>query len=84
MNIDSIDRWRGAVLGLACGDALGMPFEFADPVPSEPVTEMLPHERLRFGLRRTSATSADESISLPRRFLDGRHIDDSLPGRKPT
>ena len=65
MNIESIDRWRGAVLGLACGDALGMPFEFADPLPSEPVTEMLPHERLRFGLRRTSATTSDESISLP-------------------
>jgi ADP-ribosyl-[dinitrogen reductase] hydrolase len=48
MEIESIDRWRGALLGLACGDALGMPFEFADPMPVEPVTEMLPHERLRF------------------------------------
>ena len=48
MDIESIDRWRGALLGLACGDALGMPFEFSDSMPVEPVTEMLPHERLRF------------------------------------
>ena len=62
MNIDSIERWRGALLGLACGDALGMPFEFADPMPLEPVTEMLPHRRPRFGIR---GGPADESIQLP-------------------
>lgn len=62
MDIESIDRWRGALLGLACGDALGMPFEFADPMPVEPVTEMLPHQRLRF-LR--SGAAAEEPIDLP-------------------
>ena len=65
MNIASIDRWRGAVLGLACGDALGMPFEFADPVPAEPVTEMLPDERTAFAGWDSESPAAGEPLSLP-------------------
>ena len=65
MSINSVDRWRGAVLGLACGDALGMPFEFADPVPEDPVTEMLPREKLRFAGFNTVTTPAGDPINLP-------------------
>ena len=65
MNINSIDRWRGAVLGLACGDALGMPFEFADPIPSEPVTEMLARERTAFAGWDADSPATGEPISLP-------------------
>ena len=65
MNIESIDRWRGAVLGLACGDALGMPFEFADPRPSEPATDMLPRERQAFAGFNTVKTPAGQPLSLP-------------------
>lgn len=40
--MELIERYRGAVLGMALGDALGMPVEFPDPNPSEPVREILP------------------------------------------
>ena len=42
-----LDRYRGALLGLAVGDALGAPVEFMRPGTFEPVTEMLgggPHD----------------------------------------
>jgi ADP-ribosylglycohydrolase len=35
------DRYRGALLGLAAGDALGVALEFSAPGTFEPVTEML-------------------------------------------
>ena len=44
-----VDRYRGALLGLAVGDALGAPLEFMQPGAFEPVTEMLgggPHALL--------------------------------------
>ena len=40
--MDLIERYRGSVLGMALGDALGMPVEFLDPEPEEPVRELLP------------------------------------------
>ncbi len=40
--MESIERWRGAIFGLACGDALGMPVEFVDPLPESPVTDLMP------------------------------------------
>lgn len=46
---EELDRYRGALLGLAVGDALGAPVEFMRPGTFEPVTEMLgggPHELL--------------------------------------
>ncbi len=64
MTISSIDRWRGAVLGLACGDALGMAVEFAKPFPQEPVTEMLPGDR-RISAFWTKLTPAGGPISVP-------------------
>ena len=36
-----LDRYRGALLGLAAGDALGAPLEFMPPGTFEPVTDML-------------------------------------------
>jgi ADP-ribosylglycohydrolase len=36
-----LDRYRGALLGLAVGDALGAPLEFMRPGTFDPVTEML-------------------------------------------
>ena len=36
-----LDRYRGALLGLAVGDALGAPVEFMRPGTFEPVTEMM-------------------------------------------
>lgn len=65
MSIDSIDRWRGALLGLACGDALGMPFEFVDPPPVEPVTQMLPSQRPPFAGWSTIVTPSGDPINLP-------------------
>jgi ADP-ribosylglycohydrolase len=38
--IDRTDRFRGALLGLAVGDALGAPIEFRAPGTFEPVTGM--------------------------------------------
>ena len=35
------DRFRGALLGLAVGDAVGMPFEFRAPGTFEPVIDMV-------------------------------------------
>ena len=40
--MELIERYRGSVLGMALGDALGMPVEFPDPNPDEPVRELLP------------------------------------------
>src|SRR5215213_7890180 len=36
-----IGRWRGALLGLAVGDAVGTTVEFKPPVPFPPVTGMV-------------------------------------------
>lgn len=38
--MDLIDRYRGALLGLACGDALGAPLEFSQPGTFAPVQDM--------------------------------------------
>jgi len=35
------DRFYGAILGLAVGDALGVPLEFKDPGTFDPVTDMI-------------------------------------------
>jgi ADP-ribosyl-[dinitrogen reductase] hydrolase len=39
-NVNSADRFRGALLGLACGDALGTTLEFLPSGTFEPITEM--------------------------------------------
>ncbi len=46
-----IERYRGSVLGMALGDALGMPVEFPDPNPDEPIGELLsaPHRGVPAG-----------------------------------
>ena len=36
----SLDGYRGSILGLAVGDALGAPVEFKRPGSFEPVTDM--------------------------------------------
>jgi len=41
MNLDLIDRYRGALLGLAVGDALGTTLEFRPPGSFEPVNDMV-------------------------------------------
>ena len=38
---EELDRYRGSLLGLAVGDALGAPVEFMRPGTFDPVTEML-------------------------------------------
>ena len=38
---ESIDRFRGALLGLAAGDALGTTLEFQTPGTFEPITDMV-------------------------------------------
>ncbi len=40
--MELIERYRGSVLGMALGDALGMPVEFPDSDPEESVRELLP------------------------------------------
>lgn len=41
MSLEWMDRFRGAVLGLAVGDCMGVPLEFKSPGTFEPVTEMV-------------------------------------------
>jgi ADP-ribosylglycohydrolase len=41
MNISPQDRYRGALLGLAAGDALGTTLEFMRPGTFEPVTDIV-------------------------------------------
>jgi ADP-ribosylglycohydrolase len=39
--MDLLDRYRGAMLGLAAGDALGTTLEFSPPGTFEPITDMV-------------------------------------------
>ncbi len=39
--MEILDRYRGALLGLACGDALGTTLEFARPGSFTPITDMV-------------------------------------------
>jgi len=39
--VQQLERYRGALLGLAAGDALGMPLEFCVPWKFKPVTDMV-------------------------------------------
>ncbi len=41
MAIDTLDRYRGCLLGLACGDAVGTTVEFSARGAFEPVTDMV-------------------------------------------
>jgi ADP-ribosylglycohydrolase len=41
VTIDTRDRYRGALLGLACGDALGTTLEFKPPGSFTPITDMV-------------------------------------------
>ena len=40
-NMDKIERYRGALLGLACGDALGTTLEFKSPGTFKPMTDII-------------------------------------------
>jgi ADP-ribosyl-[dinitrogen reductase] hydrolase len=40
-SMEVIDRYRGSLLGLACGDALGTTLEFKSPGTFEPVTDIV-------------------------------------------
>ena len=40
MSIPTIQRYRGSILGLATGDAVGTTVEFQAPGTFEPVTDM--------------------------------------------
>ena len=39
--MDPVDRWRGCLLGLACGDAVGTTVEFSPRGTFAPVTDMV-------------------------------------------
>jgi ADP-ribosylglycohydrolase len=41
MDLEIVDRFRGAVIGLAVGDCMGVPLEFKAPGTFEPVNEMV-------------------------------------------
>ena len=41
MDLNMVDRFRGAVIGLAVGDCMGVPLEFKTPGTFEPVDEMV-------------------------------------------
>ena len=41
MQVTSLDRYRGAMLGLAAGDALGTTLEFTKPGAFTPITSMV-------------------------------------------
>jgi ADP-ribosyl-[dinitrogen reductase] hydrolase len=40
-SMETIDRYRGSLLGLACGDALGTTLEFKSPGTFKPVTDIV-------------------------------------------
>jgi ADP-ribosyl-[dinitrogen reductase] hydrolase len=40
-NMETLDRYRGTLLGLACGDALGTTLEFKSPGTFTPVTDIV-------------------------------------------
>ena len=40
-NMDKIERYRGALLGLACGDAIGTTLEFKSPGTFKPLTHIV-------------------------------------------
>ncbi len=54
------DRYRGALLGLAVGDALGTTLEFKAPGTFEPITDMVGGGPFRSGIG-----------SMDRRYVDG-------------
>ena len=56
-----LDRYRGSILGLAVGDALGAPLEFKRPGSFEPVSDM--SSGGTFGLRPGQRTD-DTSLAL--------------------
>lgn len=39
--MDTLDRYKGALLGLACGDALGTTLEFKSPGTFDPIADMI-------------------------------------------
>ena len=41
IRVEIEDRFQGAILGLAVGDAMGVPLEFTDPGTFEPVNDMI-------------------------------------------
>ncbi len=41
--ISTVDRYKGCLVGVAVGDALGQPLEFAPEKPDKPVKDMLPN-----------------------------------------
>ena len=41
MDVAAIDRYRGCLLGLACGDAVGTTVEFCERGTFEPVSDMI-------------------------------------------
>lgn len=41
MDDTTLDRYRGCLLGLACGDAVGTTVEFSPPGTFEPVRDMV-------------------------------------------
>jgi ADP-ribosyl-[dinitrogen reductase] hydrolase len=41
VGLDPVDRWRGCLLGLACGDAVGTTVEFSPRGSFPPVTDMV-------------------------------------------
>ena len=54
------DRYRGALLGLAAGDALGTTLEFKPPGTFAPLTDMI--GRGPFGLKTGEWTDAQSQI----------------------
>src|SRR4051812_18469932 len=59
--MDDTARFRGCLLGLACGDAVGATVEFRERGSFEPVTDMLGGGRFRLPL---GAWTDDTSMAL--------------------
>ena len=51
--MDTLDRYRGCLIGLACGDAVGTTVEFSPRGTFAPVTDMVGGGPWRCGSRRT-------------------------------
>ena len=65
--MDRLDRYRGALLGLAAGDALGTTLEFRSPGRFAPIEDMI----------------GGGPFDLEAGRVDGRHVDGAVPGGEP-
>lgn len=69
--VSTVDRYKGCLVGVAVGDALGQPLEFASEKPDKPVKDMLPNP---FGYWKQGEYTDDtaQTLLLADSFIDNQ------------